>query len=224
MTSLRLPTVLSLLALAMLAARMGISHSLGYAFFAWNLILAWAALALLSLGESLWLAGGGRGEERRGSLLALGVGALAWLFFPNTIYLVTDLVYAGHGRSLMRWCDAAMIGTFALAGVSLAIVWLERARLFVRERAGEAASWAFSALVWTSSGAGVWLGRVRRWNSWDALLDPAGVLADAVEHFAHPRAHPASWATLLVFAALLAALHVGSTLAPAAPADATAPR
>lgn len=216
MTTLRLPALLSALALSMLAARMAITGTFGFAFFAWNLVLAWAAAALVALGAQL------HAERSRAATLA--VAALAWLFFPNTIYLVTDLVYAGQARGPMRWCDAAMMGTFALAGVALAVVCLERARLLVRDVAGEAASWVVSALVWVSSGAGVWLGRVRRWNSWDALLDPRGVLADAVEHFAHPRAHPASWATLAVFAALLATLHVGSALAPDAASEETAPR
>jgi uncharacterized membrane protein len=203
MTSLRLPTALSLLALAMLAARVALTAGLGLAFLAWNLALAWIALALVALALRAWR------ERRRG--VGASLGALAWLFFPNTVYLVTDLVYAGHGRGPMRWCDAAMIGTFALAGVALAVVCLERLRAAVADRAGAPASWAVSAAVWVTAGAGVWLGRVRRWNSWDALLDPHGVARDALAHFADPRAHPSSWATLAAFAALLAALHVGAT-------------
>jgi len=82
-------------------------------------------------------------------------------------------------------------------------------RRALRARVGQPASWLACATLWLSAGAGVWLGRVRRWNSWDALLDPLSVITDALDHFAHPRAHPATWATTLVYAGILAALQIG---------------
>lgn len=200
MPSLRLSVSLTALCLAMLAARVVLTRSTGMTFLAWNLGLAWLALGLLRLALRL-------GREH--SAVALPAALLAWLFFPNTIYLVSDLAHANYGRGPMRWCDTAMVGTVGIAGAALALTCLEDVRRVVRARVGGRASWLACATLWLSAGAGVWLGRVRRWNSWDALLDPLGVLADALDHFMHPRAHPATWATTLVYAAILAALQLG---------------
>lgn len=196
------PTIThSALALAMLAARVLRTSTLDLAFLAWNLALAWAPLALAVLAERL---------SRTSREATLAIGAAWWLFFPNAIYLVTDLVYAGGGRGVLRWYDAAMLGAFAFAGASLAIASLERMRAMVAARSGEWPSWLFAAAVWLSSGVGVWLGRVRRWNSWDALTRPEAVLRDLAELVIAPRANAAAWVVACVFAALLAALQIGA--------------
>jgi len=50
------------------------------------------------------------------------------------------------------------------------------------------------------SGFGIYLGRIRRWNSWDVLVHPAGVSHDIGRIAAHPLANAGS----MVFAALFA--------------------
>ena len=207
-SALRLSVVLTLLALGLLAARVALTRSHDMVFLGWNLSLAWIALGLTVLAVE-------RARER-GWLLAAAAGVCAWLFFPNTIYLVSDLAHANYGRSVMRWCDTAMVGTFGLAGAMLAVDCLERARGLVRARLGEGAGWAGSAFAWMSAGVGVWLGRVPRWNSWDALLSPLDVVLDTLRHFAHPLRYPGTWSTALVYASLCAALQIGFVLEHAA--------
>lgn len=205
--------VLSALALSLLAARIAWLHDLDRAFLGWNLVLAWAPLGLDALAAHLL---------RARSPFAPLVVIAWWLFFPNAIYLVTDLIYAGGGRGALRFYDAAMLGAFAFAGAALAIATLERMRGRVSERAGEPVAWCFAAAVWLTTGVGVWLGRVRRWNSWDALLSPLDVLRDAADLVLAPRAHFTAWALALVFAAMIAALHLSAArLAPTTRGDAT---
>lgn len=195
--------LLSALGLVMLAARVLRTGSSDLAFLAWNLALAWAPLAL----ERATL--GALGRER--VVLAVIAGTAWWLFFPNAIYLVTDLAYAGQGPRAWRWYDTTMLAAFAFAGASIAVGSLDRMRLAVARRAGEGVSWALAAAVWMSSGVGVWLGRVRRWNSWDVLTAPDAIVRDAAHLVIAPRAHLGAWAIAFAFAALLAALQVGST-------------
>jgi uncharacterized membrane protein len=192
--------LLSALADAMLAARMLRTSSIEFVFLAWNLALAWAPVALAGLAVVL---------ARRGSrVLAACVGLGWWLFFPNSIYLVTDLAYAGHSRGAILWFDTAMLAVFAFAGSLLAIASLETMRALVAAHARSHASWAFAAFVCLTAGVGVWLGRVRRWNSWDALIAPHRIAEDALALVLSPRAHAAAWAIALVFAGLLATLHL----------------
>jgi uncharacterized membrane protein len=53
------------------------------------------------------------------------------------------------------------------------------------------------------SGLGVYIGRFRRWNSWDLLLHPRAVLADTLTQLAHPLSQPLPYQVSLVFSALL---------------------
>jgi uncharacterized membrane protein len=187
----RLPLTLSVL----------LTRSLDMTFLAWNLGLAAVALGLVVFTLE---------HARQGRWwLAAPAALCAWLFFPNTIYLVSDLAHANYGRGVMRWCDTAMVGTFGLAGAMLAVSCLERVREAVAGRLGETAGWSISALVWITAGVGVWMGRVPRWNSWDALLSPVEVVQHTLHHFAHPLRHPSTWATALVYGALCAALQIG---------------
>ncbi|WP_236517390.1 DUF1361 domain-containing protein [Sandaracinus amylolyticus] len=194
--------LLSALAIVMLVARVSRTGSLDLAFLGWNLVLAWAPVApeLLT-----------RGALARDRLELAVPAALAWwLFFPNAIYLVTDLVYAGHGPGALRWYDAVMCASFAFAGATIAIGSLERMRCALAERTGERASWMLAAIVWLSSGVGVWLGRVQRWNSWDVITDPLAIARDAAHLVLAPRAHLGAWVVALTFAALLAVLQLGA--------------
>jgi uncharacterized membrane protein len=50
---------------------------------------------------------------------------------------------------------------------------------------------------------GVYLGRFLRWNSWDLILHPRQVLADAVRCFSHPLSSPGPFGVVLLFAAFL---------------------
>ena len=53
------------------------------------------------------------------------------------------------------------------------------------------------------SGLGVYLGRVRRWNSWDLLLNPGAVLADVITLVVHPLAHAQTHAVVMIVGVLL---------------------
>jgi uncharacterized membrane protein len=193
---------LSVLGIAMLAARVCRTGSLELAFLGWNLALAWAPVGLASIAS--WLV------ARDRVVAAVAATVAWWLFFPNAIYLVTDLIYAGAGHGVLRWYDVAMLAVFAFAGGVIAMGSLERMRALVASRAGEWPSWAFAASVWLSSGIGVWLGRVRRWNSWDVLFAPGDIVRDAAHLLLAPRAHASAWVIALVFAALLGALQLGA--------------
>ena len=65
---------------------------------------------------------------------------------------------------------------------------------------GRVASWLFVGAVMGLSAFGVYLGRFRRWNSWDVARDPFGLISDVAGVVLHPFAH----AHVVAFSAVLA--------------------
>jgi len=171
----------------------------------WNLFLAWVPVPLVAYALSC--------ETRKKPLPCAMSALLAWLFFPNTIYLITDLQHIqGEGTSVFHWLRTTMIGLLAIAGSSLAVVLSEAMRERVALRRGELVSWCAAVLLWFSTGIGVWLGRVQRWNSWDALMAPHHVTRDVLELFLSPMANLNAWFITLLFAGLVGVLQVGTRL------------
>jgi uncharacterized membrane protein len=146
-------------------------------FLGWNLLLAWIP----------WLAARAIAAPRgRGALAALS--ALWLLFLPNAPYLVTDLVHIRPRPPVPATYDVLLFASFALAGCALAwgAIALVHARLAAALGRGRAAGAV--GIVLLLVGFGVYLGRFGRWNSWDLLLRPRAVLADAAGALADPRA------------------------------------
>lgn len=174
---------------------------LGY--LVWNVFLAWVP----------WVAA--RAVARARSRLACtATGAIWLLFLPNAPYLVTDLVHLRPDPPVPVSFDVLLFASFALAGCALAWGSLETVHARLVRAIGRARAALAVAAVLLLTGFGVYLGRFERWNSWDVVARPRGVLADAAGALADPRA--------LAFSALFAAfLGAGYLLlAPPRPAEA----
>ena len=187
----------SALTLGLLTARIARYDRLSLVFLVWNLALAWVPYL-----ASLWAAAIQRGRPRAWWWL-LPAGAIWLLFFPNALYLVTDLVHLRERPPVPLWYDIGLLTTFVLNGCWLAVVSLHHMQELVRRIAGTLLSWLFVLAASGLSGLGVYMGRVLRWNSWDVLIEPRAVLADAIGPLLNPRGHVPPLALSAVFTAVL---------------------
>jgi uncharacterized membrane protein len=192
----------SALGCALLVARIWFSGSGRHLYLLWNLILAWLPLMFALAAVRLL-----HGERpRRGGFV---VAAAAWLlFFPNAIYLFTDLVHLGSRERRLFWVDVVLLSLFALTGFVLAFLSLHLMQRQVARRWGWPAGWLFAIAVAGLGGFGVYLGRFFRWNSWDALLEPDAILADMTAWILRLPQHPEHAAIPVLFALLSVAAHV----------------
>jgi uncharacterized membrane protein len=187
--------VLGLL-VSVVAARLWAGHWT-HGFLLWNLVLA-----LLPLGIGLLAL---RLSERRGSLARLAPLLVLWLLFlPNSPYLVTDLVHLRFGGSALPWpVDAFVLSLAAATGLLAGVLSLAVVGEIVRARLGAHAARVFLALVIPLISVGVYLGRVVRLNSWDAILEPWSVAGTLLAGLRDPLDHERAVAFVLVFAAFL---------------------
>lgn len=144
-----------------------------------NLFLAWMpyVFALLAVAA----------HQRAWPRAVFGLFVALWLaFFPNAPYLITDWLYlAGWQQQL--WFGIILLTTFTVCGLLLAAVSLHLVQTVVALRRGPDAGIVICATALVLSGAGVYLGRFVRLNSWDLFTRPGEVWSETV---AAVRSHP----------------------------------
>lgn len=173
--SLLLLFVLSLLAVFFHLIRILFNSPVDFSLD-WNLFLSWIPLIIAFLADIL--------TKRYGHIpVILTLLSVGWIaFFPNAPYMITDLAHltVDYHRDL-TWHDIIML--FSYAEVSLfnglvSLYWIHRSwrRVFHRKMA--------NLLLLVSlplAGFGVYLGRVRRMNSWDIIHEPEAIINNLIE-------------------------------------------
>jgi uncharacterized membrane protein len=160
----------SVLSCALVAVRAYYAGTTAYLFFFWNLFLAW-----VPVGAALVFYGLAARQSRAWTLLL--AAAIVWfLFFPNAPYIVTDIVHLRQIPPVPYWYDIVCVMAFAQTGLFLGYLSLYLMQEVIRAWMGRLAGWLFALTMLGLSGFGVYLGRFLRWNSWDALVDPIGIM------------------------------------------------
>lgn len=186
-------SLFSALAVALLLARIAYTGSSVFLVFGWNLFLAWVPLGLALCLERV---------TRRPVMLALFA---AWLaFFPNAPYLVTDLVHLHHRAPVPLWYDVAFFATLALAGLFVGLASLEVVHRVLRLHTSPRVAWGVVVIISALSGYAIYLGRFLRWNSWDLVTRPLGVLGSLASDVTQVR----PWGVSAVFGAMVFASYV----------------
>jgi uncharacterized membrane protein len=177
---------------ALIGMRVAWSGSFTYLFLVWNLLLASIPVAAALMFRRALSAGRARASA--------AVWAVAWLaFLPNAPYIATDLMHLRPRSFVPLWYDVAMLLSCAITGIILGYVSIEEVQRAVRSRVSAAAAWVGIAAVLFLSAFGIYLGRFRRWNSWELVTDPLSLLIDASSRLFHPLSHPRTLAVTFVY-------------------------
>lgn len=181
----------SAISAAMLAGRFVVTGSTRLGFLAWNLMLAWIPTVC-----SLWFIP--RGRLRRPILTMLLL--LVWfVFLPNTFYVLSDFIHLRATGDINVLYDVVMLFSYASIGFGLGLVSLGVMHSWFRR--------TFSKLVSASVIYGtiflcsfaIYLGRYLRWNSWDIVTNPLGLLVDISDRALAPLDHPKTLSTTFIF-------------------------
>jgi uncharacterized membrane protein len=204
----------SALSVTLSAARIWYSDTFHYIFLNWNLLLAWAPLLLASL---LWRLDRRRARAGRRRLLTMTLVFMGWLLFlPNSPYIVSDLIHLNPRDNVPLWYDAIMLFSYAWNGLMLGFVSLWIVQQLAARWFGQVAGWVLVLFTLTATGFGIYLGRFGRWNSWDVLVDPFGLLRQLISYARHPFDDPRTLGVTLLFGGFLIVAYLTLTLLPAA--------
>lgn len=170
--------------------RVAYSDSPMFLFLNWNLFLAfipWLLTTIVRIRPEL--------QTRWISLIAL-IGA--WLlFFPNAPYILTDLFHLRHTSSMPIWFDLVLVLSFAWVGLLFGMFSLWDIEQLLEKRIGRVKTAILSSSFLFLAAFGIYLGRFLRWNSWDILDHPSGVIYDIGDRLIHPADHPTTWGMTL---------------------------
>jgi len=194
--------VANLVALFLFATRSVSVQSNRYWFIVWNLLLAWLPLLLM-----VWL------RYRLQTTKTLGwqnfVLFLLWLgFLPNSFYMATDLIHLHATGEVSLLYDVVMFCSFIFCAFTVGFmsVYIMHKEL-IRQISSRAASLVIG-LIFLACSYAIYLGRSLRWNSWDILINPAGLLFDLSDQIINPAARSHLFVTTATFFLLLTSMYV----------------
>lgn len=173
-----------------------------YWFMFWNLFLAWVPLGFA------WILNRELKTKSWRQPLPVGLTLLWLLFLPNSFYMISDLVHLQSTGDIGILFDVVLFMSFIWNGIlggflSMGIIH----RALVRRTERLNAHLLMSGVVLINSFA-IYLGRTLRWNSWDVVANPGGLLFDVSERVINPLGHPQAFVTTATFFLLLGSIYL----------------
>ena len=182
----------------LICCRIFYSGSLLFIFLVWNIFLAW-----IPFWVSFYLIKPGNHNKWKRFLLF----GMWLLFFPNALYIITDLVHLKINTSVPKWFDAILLFASSVVGLMMAFVSLYRIEHFLAKTIRKKWLPLIILLILFLGSFGVYLGRFLRWNSWDIIKNPLGLISTIVQRFIFPWEHLQTWGITFILTAFFYLLY-----------------
>jgi uncharacterized membrane protein len=174
---------------------------LTFDFLSWNLALAWLPLIFAMrlnrvLKHKLW-----------SSWEALALSVLWLVFLPNSFYLISDLIHLQSVSQSNSLYAALILTSFVYTGVTVGFSSLLLVHLHLKKRFSPRASATWVGVTLFICSVSVYFGRDLRWNSWNVLTNPGGLLFDISERIQHLTSYPTMVVSIIAFFTLLATMY-----------------
>lgn len=173
-----------------------------YWFVPENLLLAWLALIFG------WLLV--HSIERHGWLNWRSVGlTIFWmLFLPNAWYVMTDFIHVFETGEISYIYDIAMISTLTVTGFLLGFSSLFMVHRQLRKRLSSRASSILIGVVILLASFAIYLGRDLRWNSWDIITNPGGLILSITDRLINPFGFPRAFNVTAIFFVVIGVMYL----------------
>ncbi|HVC36731.1 MAG TPA: DUF1361 domain-containing protein [Candidatus Dormibacteraeota bacterium] len=193
--------VASLMSGALFLYQMVVNRNLAYSYLPWNLILAWLpflfSLRLTQvLRTKLW-----------SSWEALAWSGLWLVFVPNSFYMISDFIHLKEVPVANVLFAAVLFSSFIYTAVLLGLSSLFLVHQSLNKRLLPKLSAGIISGVLLLCSIAVYIGRDLRWNSWDVVVNPVGLLFDLSDRLLHPNAYPQMIVTISSFFILLSSMY-----------------
>ena len=182
----------------LILARIVYSGNIRSLSMCWNIFLAWIPYILSSYFSDYQ-------EKEKWKQLFLFASWL--LFFPNALYIVTDLIHLEEATHVPLWYDAVLLFASSFIGIMMAFVSLKKAENLMLSFLNVRTVNLLVPVILFVASFGVYLGRFQRWNSWDVLHNPFALGIDIINRVVSPVDHLKTWAITFIFSMLYTLLY-----------------
>ncbi len=171
--------VLSLLSMALMLLRVKFTHDIYLLFLIWNLFLAFIPYFFSSKIKT----------TVPGTLQFYSI-LIGWLIFlPNSFYLITDFVHLQHISTIQYLFDALLLSSFSIAGFYAGLLSLHDVHLLLLMKYTPKRCKCIIATLSYLAAFGIYLGRMRRFNSWDTLNHPVTLFNAIINSLLQTESH-----------------------------------
>ena len=183
----------------MITARVIYSGEYRFIFLIWNLFLAWIPFIISTSFKRIQHI-----KWRKQSFVFF----IWFLFFPNALYIVTDLIHLDIESTVPKWYDALLLFSSSITGLLMAFVSLLRMEKFLLLKFNNKMVNMMILVILFFGAFGVYLGRFLRWNSWDIISNPFGLVVSIAQRFIFPFQHLQTWGITLLLTTLFYLLYL----------------
>lgn len=177
----------------MIAARIIYSGNGSYLFIIWNLFLA---SILYIIGACF------RHLKESKKLIQFLIFSYWLLFFPNALYIVTDIIHLAQTQAASLWYDAVLLFTFSLLGLVRAFASFISVENYLSCYFEIRIVNIIIFVLLLVGSYGVYLGRFERWNSWDVLNNISARSLYIIRTFLHPFQFARMWVVTFLLTGL----------------------
>ena len=174
-------------------------------FLNWNLFLAfipWALSTFVVLHPRF-----------QNSPVRIIIILVVWLlFFPNAPYILTDLFHLKLRLGMPVWFDLVLILSFAWTGLMYGFLSLWDIERILSKSIPRRWITILSVFLLFLGSFGVYMGRYLRWNSWDIITEPMGILNEIGDILINPLAYPGPWGMTFLMGFFLNIIYWSFTL------------
>ncbi len=187
--------------LALFGLRVLGAENFRFWFLFWNLALAWIPLLLAtmlsrSLKKQRWL-----------SWKNIGL-SLLWLgFLPNSFYILSDLIHVRPTGEINILFDVVLFTSIIFNAYIFGFMSLYMVHHELLKRLRAQTAHLLVGVVLLICSFAIYLGRFLRWNTWDIIAHPIGLLFDVSDRIINPVAHPQAFSTTVIFMLLLSSMY-----------------
>ncbi|MBN1150973.1 DUF1361 domain-containing protein [candidate division WOR-3 bacterium] len=163
---------LSILGCAMIFVRRLYTGRYFFLYLVWNLFLAWAPLLFsVLINAASYL------RFKKLKIVLMPFFGFVWLlFFPNAPYMVTDFIHFRNSGTFLVWYDLVIYLIFILTGFFIGFVSLYIVKKTIDQIFNQYASFVCMFIAMFLGSYAIYIGRFVRHNSWDAILNPFGII------------------------------------------------
>ena len=179
-----------------------LDHGLAYAYMIVNVVLAtiplllsWRIVAIL--------------KRKRWSAWEPLLLSFVWIIFlPNSFYMVSDYIHLQGMSNRTILFNSIMFSGFIFLAMFMGLMSLYQIHTELRKRISPRLAALVIALLIAGCCFAIYLGRDLRWNSWDVIINPAGLLFDISNLILKPQTYPDMGRTMAGFFILIGSMYI----------------